>query len=46
MQLLCVCLNKYEIASLRQAMAEIDPHAFVIVNEGVSTTGNFERHLA
>ena len=45
-QVLCVCLNKYEIASLRQAMAEIDPHAFVIVDEGVSTTGNFERHLA
>ena len=42
---LCICMNKYEIASLQQAVQEIDPHAFFIVQEGVHTHGNFERHL-
>lgn len=42
---LCVCLNKYEVASVQQATREIDPQAFVIVQEGVTTGGNFERHL-
>lgn len=42
---LCVCLNKYEVASVQQATREIDPKAFLIVQEGVTTAGNFERHL-
>lgn len=45
-QVICVCLNKYEVASLQQAVREIDPHAFFIVQEGVHTRGNFERHLS
>ena len=45
MQVLCVCLDKYEVVSLRQAIQEVDPNAFVTVNEGVHTSGNFERHL-
>lgn len=43
---LCVCLSKYEVVSLQIAMHEIDPHAFFIVNEGVRVGGNFPRHLS
>lgn len=46
LQVLCVCLNKYEIATLRQMVREMDPSAFLIIDEGVQTTGNFERHLS
>ena len=42
---LCVCLNKYEVAAVQQMTREIDPNAFVIVQEGVTTGGNFEKHL-
>ena len=42
---LCICMNKYEVASLQQTVQEKDPHAFFIVQEGVRTHGNFERHL-
>ena len=45
MQVLCVCLDKYEVVSLRQTIQEVDPTAFVMINEGVHTGGNFERHL-
>ena len=45
MQVLCVCLDKYEVASLRQAIQEVDPGAFIMINEGVHTGGNFEKHL-
>ena len=45
MQVLCVCLDKYEVVSLRQIIQEVDPTAFVMINEGVHTGGNFERHL-
>lgn len=46
LQVLCVCLNKFEIATLRQAVREIDPSAFLIIDEGVQATGNFEKHLS
>ncbi len=34
-QVLCVCLSKYEIDTLRQVMQQVDPDAFYIVQEGV-----------
>ena len=43
---LCVCLNKYELASVQMALHEIDPHAFYVVQEGVRVGGNFGRHLS
>ena len=42
---LCVCLSKYEIDELRHAVHSIDPHAFLIVQEGVQVDGNFTRKL-
>ncbi len=43
---LCVCLSKYEIEILQQTVREIDPNAFIMIQEGVHTSGNFERHLS
>lgn len=44
-QVLCVCLSKYEVGTLQQVMQEIDPKAFFIVQEGIRTGGNYRRHL-
>ena len=42
---LCTCLNKYELDSLMQEAKCIAPDAFFIVDEGVNVTGNFKHHL-
>ena len=44
-RILCVCLSKYEIETLQRTVQEIDPNAFMMVQEGVQTAGNFKRHL-
>lgn len=44
-QVLCVCLSKYEIDTLEQVIRDIDPNAFFVVQEGVRVVGNFKRHL-
>lgn len=44
--ILCVCMNKYEIDDLREALRTIDPKAFFIVQEGVHVSTNFERRLS
>lgn len=44
-QVLCVCLSKYEIDTLEQVIRDIDPHAFFVMQEGVRVEGNFKRHL-
>ncbi len=42
---LCVCLSKYEIEELRHAVRTFDPHAFLVIQEGVTVDGNFPRRL-
>lgn len=44
--ILCVCLNKYEIDDLRQALHKADPKAFFVIQEGVHVSSNFERRLS
>ena len=44
-QILCICLSKYEIDTLQDVLRRVDPDAFYIVQEGVHAGGNFERHL-
>ena len=39
-------MNKYEIDDLREALRQIDPKAFFIVQEGVHVSSNFERRLS
>ena len=39
-------MNKFEIGDLREALREIDPKAFFIVQEGVHVSSNFDRRLS
>lgn len=45
-QVLCVCLSKYEVESLQRTVRQIDPGAFFIVQEGVRIGGNFARDFS
>lgn len=36
-------INKYEISQIKKIIYKHDPHAFVIFNEGMNVSGNFER---
>ncbi|MFB0918302.1 MAG: YitT family protein [Clostridiaceae bacterium] len=38
-------INKFEVPILKKLVKEIDPHAFIIYNEGTLVTGNFEKRL-
>lgn len=38
---LCVCLSKYEIEELRRVVHAVDPHAFLVVEEGIRVEGFF-----
>ena len=42
---LCVCLSKYEIEELLHVVHTIDPHAFFSVQEGTRIYGNFHKKL-
>ena len=42
---LCVCLSKYEIEELFHTVHEMDPHAFITLQEGVRIYGNFQKML-
>ena len=44
-RVLCVCLSKYEVEELLRMVNEVDPTAFVTVQEGSSIYGRFDRHL-
>lgn len=37
--------SKYELAKMKRIIQEIDKNAFIIVNEGISIYGNFEKRL-
>lgn len=45
MHVFCICTSKYELEDLRRSVAEIDPHAFVTVQEGVHIYGNYAKRL-
>lgn len=42
---LYITMSKYEVAQFRQIIHKYDPHAFVVVNEGVHIMGNYEKRL-
>ena len=41
----CICTSKFELDDLRQSVYEVDPHAFITVQEGVQIYGNYLRKL-
>lgn len=42
---LYVCLSKYEVPTIQQALRQLDPQSFSVLQEGVHVGGNFVRHL-
>ncbi|MGN0305989.1 MAG: YitT family protein [Lachnospiraceae bacterium] len=40
-KVLYILLSKYEVRHLKQLVREHDPHAFMVVNEGVKIEGNY-----
>ena len=44
-QILVSCINKYEVNEMMDLVHSIDPQAFVIVDENVMVSGNFEKRL-
>lgn len=43
--ILVTVISKYEEAQIKRIIHQIDPKAFVIFNEGMSISGNFEKRL-
>jgi len=43
--ILVTVASKYEATFIRKIVKEVDSNAFIIVNEGVSVIGNFEKRL-
>ena len=43
--ILYTLVSKYEINEVRKAILEVDPNAFIIINEGLNVTGNYEKRL-
>lgn len=44
-QVLYILLSKYEVHRLKTIIHKYDPDAFMVVNEGVSVVGNFQKKL-
>ena len=44
--ILVTVLSKYEVPGLVSLVREMDPHAFVVTNEGAGIYGNFQRRLS
>lgn len=43
--IMITAISKYEVNELRQEVLKHDPNAFIIFSEGLSISGNFEKHL-
>lgn len=44
-EILYIILSKYEVNQLRQLVCKYDPDAFIVINEGVRVSGNFDKKL-
>ncbi len=44
-EIFCICLSKYELEELRHELQEIDPDAFLVVQEGVHIQGNYKKNI-
>ena len=43
--ILYIMISKYEVDQLKEIIHRVDPHAFIILNEGSMVLGNFEKRL-
>lgn len=44
-EVLVTIVSKFELENIRKKIMELDPHAFVIMNEGLKVTGGYEKRL-
>lgn len=44
-EILYIILSKYEVNQLKQLVCAHDPDAFIVINEGVRVSGNFDKKL-
>lgn len=44
-EVLVTVISKYELEGVQRRIRELDPHAFVIVNEGLKVSGGYEKRL-
>lgn len=44
-KILVIVASKYEANIIRKIVSTADPNVFIIINEGVSVIGNFEKRL-
>ena len=44
-EVLVTIVSKDEVSALKRMITQMDPHAFIIVNEGLQITGNFTKRL-
>ena len=44
-RVLVTCINKYELSEFMDIIRHMDPRAFVVGDEGVYVTGNFEKRI-
>ena len=44
-RVLVSCINKYEVGEIMDIIRGVDPDAFVIADEGVHVSGNFEKRI-
>lgn len=43
--ILYIMVSKYEVEQLKEIVHRVDPHAFIVLNEGSMVVGNFEKRL-
>lgn len=43
--ILMTIISKYEINQLKRAVMNVDPNAFIVLNEGMQILGNYEKRL-
>ena len=44
-EVLVTIISKYEEAGLKKIVLDVDPHAFIIISEGMHVVGNYEKRL-
>ena len=45
MDIIVTIVSKYEIPAIKKMILDMDPHAFVVISEGLQVIGNYEKRL-
>ena len=44
--MLYILISKYELPRLKEIVNKYDPHAFIVLNEGVTVVGHYLKKLS